>query len=193
VSEKGFTPAEHELIGRLDALRVSLELRGVIPGDAALTLLDAGQAVHDLAQLRNAASEKARSTEKRMTFDEWWNTTGADSFGLEGYYAAKEAWQTCREFGYSQAEKTAIFEKALEAFDKPSASTRLLPPIPAPIRREIERECDEAEHPKGMSVHDGRTRIKSDRVRMILARLDIYEGRRPWPEGVASDRDKTHG
>ena len=48
-------------------------------------------------------------------------------------------------------------------------------PIPASIRAEIERECYDAEHPIGMSVHDGRTRIKSDRVRMLLARVDEYE------------------
>ena len=52
-----------------------------------------------------------------------------------------------------------------------------LPPIPESIVRRIIRECEDAEHPKGMSVHDGRTRIHSSDVRMLLKRLERAEGR----------------
>lgn len=43
------------------------------------------------------------------------------------------------------------------------------------IRRQIERECDDAEHPSGMSTHSGRTRIPSSQVRYLLAVIDALE------------------
>ena len=47
-----------------------------------------------------------------------------------------------------------------------------LPHIAESIRREIERECDDAEHPQGMSTHSGRTRIKASQIRHLLAHYD---------------------
>lgn len=45
------------------------------------------------------------------------------------------------------------------------------------IRKRIERECDMAEHPQGMSVHDGRTRCLSSDVRRLLHIIDFCDVR----------------
>ena len=37
------------------------------------------------------------------------------------------------------------------------------------MRREIERAICEAEHPAGMSVHDGKARVSADLLRRLLA------------------------
>ena len=49
--------------------------------------------------------------------------------------------------------------------------------LPDFIRKRIERSCDEAEHPAGMSVHDGVARIHASDIRRLLAIIDAYLSR----------------
>ena len=47
--------------------------------------------------------------------------------------------------------------------------------FPEGIMRGILRDCEEAEHPKGMSVHDGRTRIHANTVRRMLKVMELQD------------------
>jgi hypothetical protein len=44
--------------------------------------------------------------------------------------------------------------------------------LPGFIRRDVERAMDEAIHPKGMSVHDGKASIGADRLNLMLCLID---------------------
>lgn len=47
--------------------------------------------------------------------------------------------------------------------------------LPDSIRKRIERACDEAERPKGMTTGDGRARVQSSDVRRLLRLVDFIE------------------
>ena len=44
--------------------------------------------------------------------------------------------------------------------------------ITDPMKREIERAIHDAEHPVGMSIHDGVARIRADTLRRLVAQRD---------------------
>ena len=56
------------------------------------------------------------------------------------------------------------------------------------IRKRLERECEDAENPKGMSVHDGMTRVHSADIRYLLKLIDTLTAAAP---AEASARGST--
>jgi hypothetical protein len=45
-------------------------------------------------------------------------------------------------------------------------------PVKLPFRKSLERLLDDAEHPKGMSIHDGKAHVPADWIRYLLKRID---------------------
>lgn len=43
-----------------------------------------------------------------MAFDDWWNSTGADAFGIENFHACRKAWRDCRQFGFPKVPGPAV-------------------------------------------------------------------------------------
>lgn len=80
------------------------------------------------------------------------------------------------------------FDEVLLEAIAPALKMSLIPPS---IRRRIERACDEAEHPKGMSPHTGIARIESSHIRLLLTAIDALErdvpsaGTETVPDGVS--------
>lgn len=66
-----------------------------------------------------------------------------------------------------------------------------MPEFPAGIRKSIERACDDAEHPVGMSTHDNKARIPSSHVRNLLGHYDTLRAfatsKIAVAEGMAAD------
>ena len=50
--------------------------------------------------------------------------------------------------------------------------------IPESVLREIERAIQEAEFPRGMSVHDGKAKVHSSHLRRLLAELAALRAER---------------
>jgi hypothetical protein len=72
--------------------------------------------------------------------------------------------------------KPIAWANARAALSKQEAATPAIPSdVPRLhdfIRREVERAIDEAVNPKGMSVHDGKARIGSDKLAYMLKLID---------------------
>jgi hypothetical protein len=118
--------------------------------------------------------------------------------------AATPAIPTLQECGIKYAEKAgyrtdeANFHRVFYAYCAGfTDGTKAAIPSDVPrlhdfIRREVERAIDEAVNPKGMSVHDGKARIGSDKLAYMLKLIDNLYARaalkaaQPVPINVAA-------
>jgi hypothetical protein len=118
--------------------------------------------------------------------------------------AATPAIPTLQECGIKYAEKAgyrtdeANFHRVFYAYCAGfTDGTKAAIPSDVPrlhdfIRREVERAIDEAVNPKGMSVHDGKARIGSDKLAYMLKLIDNLYARaalkaaQPVPLNVAA-------
>lgn len=66
----------------------------------------------------------------------------------------------------------ALVDKHEAAIAQLEAALAAPTTLPAFIRRDVEQAIRSAEHPKGMSTHDGKARIGADRLRYMLRLID---------------------